>query len=275
MNFRPALLATTALAAALWIWLALCRWGAGGDGSQLDIAQIVQRGDGLEAPLEAHRRRHEAKRALAAEVVAGRMTLREAAGHFRRLDEAELGHPPGVSRPRGDESAFREGVLDYAWMALGHQGRFASLARWYGETFTTHPELLAGPAGGHLYDAARAAALAAAGQGRDAAGLDYEGRAGFRRQALNWLRAELEAHRRLLGEEPQTARLSVARDMGYWLEDPHLAGVREPDALARLPTAERQAWQKLWANVAATRARASGRTPPEQGDGSEIPAPER
>ena len=48
------------------------------------------RGDEQEAHFEAVRRREEAKRAVAAEVVAERMTLWEAAGQFRRLDEADL-----------------------------------------------------------------------------------------------------------------------------------------------------------------------------------------
>jgi hypothetical protein len=39
--------------------------------------------------------------------------------------------------------------------------------------------------------------------------------------------------------------------------------VRGPEALARLPAAERQAWQMLWEDVAATLARAEGTTPPE------------
>jgi hypothetical protein len=44
--------------------------------------------------------------------------------------------------------------------------------------------------------------------------------------------------------------------MQHWLEDPAFAGVREPEALARLPAAERPEWQKLWADVADTLARA-------------------
>jgi hypothetical protein len=45
--------------------------------------------------------------------------------------------------------------------------------------------------------------LAGCGQGRDAADLDEESRAGFRHQALGWLRAELEAQRRLLEAHPE------------------------------------------------------------------------
>ena len=58
---------------------------------------------------EAGRRRDQAKRALAAEVMAGRMSLREAAGHFRRLDEADPGYPPGIPRPSLDERALYDG----------------------------------------------------------------------------------------------------------------------------------------------------------------------
>ena len=86
MNLRPALLAAAALAAAFGSCLALGRWGAGGKHDLVALARSVQHGEDLEAHLEAAWCRDEAKRALAAEVVAGRMTLREAAGHFRRLD---------------------------------------------------------------------------------------------------------------------------------------------------------------------------------------------
>jgi hypothetical protein len=37
--------------------------------------------------------------------------------------------------------------------------------------------------------------------------------------------------------------------MRQWLYIPKLAGVREPQALARLPEAERAAWQDLWVGV--------------------------
>src|SRR5262249_43019941 len=146
-------------------------------------------------------------------------------------------------------------------------------ARWYAEAFNTDPRLLAGPADRHLYDAARAAAQAAAGQGRDAADLDEKTRVGFRQHALDWLQAELEARRRLLEQEPGKV-LAVAHNMQDWLEDPHFAGVRDADALAQLSEPERQVWQKLWAEVQDTLARAVGTTPPETKAGSRIPLPE-
>jgi hypothetical protein len=40
-----------------------------------------------------------------------------------------------------------------------------------------------------------------------------------------------------------------------------LAGVRDTKAVAKLPEAERPAWQKLWADVQHTLTRAQGQSP--------------
>jgi hypothetical protein len=47
--------------------------------------------------------------------------------------------------------------------------------------------------------------------------------------------------------------------MQHWQHDPDFNGVRGPDALARLPEAEREDWRKLWDDVAATLAQAQER----------------
>jgi hypothetical protein len=274
MNFRPPLFAAASLAAAFCAARTLDRWDAEGNRELAALLREVQRGEELPPDLEAGRRRDEARRALAAEVVAGRMSLREAAGHFRRLHEADPGFFAPVHPPSRDERFFCERVLNVAWGVLTDQQRYAAAARWYAEVFTAHPQL-AGPPTDHSYRAACAAAMAGCGQGRDAADLDEESRAGFRRQALDWLRADLEARRRLLEQEPGKAGPTVAHDMRGWLWDTPFARVRGPEALARLPEAERQAWQQLWADVADALARAEGTTPPERKAGSTIPAPER
>jgi hypothetical protein len=54
----------------------------------------------------------------------------------------------------------------------------------------------------HRYNAARAAALAGCGAGEDAAHLTDSDRAGLRKQALDWLRADLEAWRKILDQGP-------------------------------------------------------------------------
>jgi len=275
MTLRSALLAAAALATAFGSCLALCDWGAGGSSSLSALAGALQQGEEMAPHIEAARRRDEAKRALAAEVVAGRMTVQEAADHFRRLDEANPGFFAHALGPPRDERFFCESVLSVAWVVLMDQQRYAAAARWFAEVLAAHPHLLAGRPTGLRYHAACVAYRAGCGRGRDAADLDDTSRAGFRRQALDWLRAALEARSRLLEQEPEKTRWDVASELWRWSEDPAFAGLRGPEALALLPEPERQAWQKLWADVADTLARAQGKAPPEPKAGSKIPLPER
>ena len=39
--------------------------------------------------------------------------------------------------------------------------------------------------------------------------------------------------------------------MRHWQKDPDLAGIRDQEALAKLPPEERAAYERLWADVAA------------------------
>jgi Tfp pilus assembly protein PilF len=73
-----------------------------------------------------------------------------------------------------------------------------------------------------------------------------EERAERRRQALGWLRANVDLASRL-----QSEGSVVPWSLKQWQMDPGLASVREPAKLAKLPAAEREEWQKLWADVAA------------------------
>jgi serine/threonine-protein kinase len=134
----------------------------------------------------------------------------------------------------------------------------AAAARFYAEAFEAEPKLADDLRAGHRYDAACTAALAGCGQGKDADKLDDAERARLRRQALTWLRADLAAWCLLLEKGPNKAGPDVLRTMQHWQGDADFAGVRGPDALARLPEAERPRWQKLWEEVAALRKRAAG-----------------
>jgi hypothetical protein len=75
-------------------------------------------------------------------------------------------------------------------------------------------------------------------------------------RARDWLRADLDGWGALLDKEPDKVRTAVAQKMQHWLRDTDLQGARGKEALDKLPEAERQAWQQLWADVAATLARA-------------------
>src|SRR5262249_10356427 len=116
-------------------------------------------------------------------------------------------------------------------------------ARFYEEAFAAQPKLADDPGANHRYNAACAAALAGCGQGKDADKLDGRERVRLRRQALDWLRADLQAWDRLLDKEPKTARPAIVQRAQQWLVGSAFAGVRGPQALAKLPEPEQQAWQ--------------------------------
>jgi serine/threonine protein kinase/Tfp pilus assembly protein PilF len=129
-------------------------------------------------------------------------------------------------------------------------------ARFWEQAFAGKPRLAEDPRNGNRYNAACAAALAGCGKGKDADKLDEMERGRLRRQALDWLRADLKSWGRLLEKEPATVRPMLAGQLRHWQQDADLAGVRGPEALARLPESERPAWRKLWADVAELLARA-------------------
>src|SRR5262249_50925331 len=68
---------------------------------------------------------------------------------------------------------------------------YATAARFYAEAFDRDPKLADDLRNQHRYNAACAAALAGCGQGKDADKLDDRERARLRKQALDWLRADL------------------------------------------------------------------------------------
>jgi serine/threonine-protein kinase len=142
--------------------------------------------------------------------------------------------------------------------------RYAAAARFYGEAFAEQPALGEDLQTDHRYNAARAAALAGTGRGRDAGELDEVRRAGLRRQALTWLRADLAAWAKQAEGASPRARRGVRQALLYWQKDPDLAELRDGEGLARLPEGERSACRKLWADVAAALATAGG--PQENAD---------
>jgi serine/threonine-protein kinase len=117
---------------------------------------------------------------------------------------------------------------------------------------------------GHRYAAACVAALAGCSQGQDVDRTDAQECARLRQQALEWLQADLAAYRLFLENKPDTARPLVIRQLLHWQHDPDFANLRGPEALAKLPEAERQQWQTLWQEVEALRQRAVGPLVPQK-----------
>jgi serine/threonine protein kinase/Flp pilus assembly protein TadD len=173
-----------------------------------------------------------------------------------RLDERLPGILQGKDQP--EDAAQR---IAFGLLCQLYRKQYTAAARFYADAFAADPAL-AEKLGetGSRYDAACAAALASCGQGEDAKSLDDKERARLRRQALDWLRADLAAWQRLLEKDPDKARADAAQQLGHWLKDTDFAGVRGPETLARLPEAERRDWLKLWEEVAAVQQRAAGQS---------------
>jgi hypothetical protein len=138
--------------------------------------------------------------------------------------------------------------LRLAWVALRpSRGQYAVAARLYAEAFAARgarADLVAG----HRYNAACASALAAAGKGKGAATLTDKERARLRGQALDCLKADLTTWGKL-ADGPAEQRLRVRQTLTRWRADADLTGVRDQDALAKLPEDERAKWRELWSEV--------------------------
>jgi superkiller protein 3 len=131
-------------------------------------------------------------------------------------------------------------------------------ARFYSDAFAAERKLAADLTAQHRYNAACSAALAAVGQGKDADKLDLKERQRLRRQALDWLRADLDGWSKRLAEDAGKDKEAIHKILEHWQKDTDLASVREEKALAVLTAEERDAWKKLWANVAALLDKAKG-----------------
>ncbi len=131
-------------------------------------------------------------------------------------------------------------------LALYHQKDLAEAIVCLRKAIELEPDPKNFPARHH---AACCAALAAAGQGKDADKLEAAERPRLRRQALDWLRADLAFYARLLEAGKPADHKLVAERMRQWQADKDFRSVRGA-ALDKLPDDERKAWQKLWADVA-------------------------
>ncbi len=138
------------------------------------------------------------------------------------------------------------------------KGLNRTAAGLYAAAFAADPKLVDDLNAYHRYNAACFAALAVACRGEDAAGIDDAERTRLRRQALDWLRADLAGQARRLDSADRAA---AQQALLHWQEDTDLASLRDAEALAKLPEAERADWQALWAEVESLLKRAQERKP--------------
>jgi Tfp pilus assembly protein PilF len=127
----------------------------------------------------------------------------------------------------------------------------ATRAALFLAAFQTDSRLAEDLQAGHRYDATCGAALAGCGQGTDSAALSDTQRLRWRRQALTWLRADLALWTKRLHASKPADGAAVQATLRRWQHDTDLASLRDDAALAKLPTEEREACRRLWADVAA------------------------
>jgi serine/threonine-protein kinase len=126
--------------------------------------------------------------------------------------------------------------------ALSSVGRIEEAIGTFQQALQLAPNLVAVR---HSLCTCRYAAACAAIQASAETRLAEQKRVGLRRQALDWLRANLEMRANTLKDGK-----AVDWSLSAWQTDPALAGVRDRAALAKLPDAEREQWQRLWAQIA-------------------------
>jgi serine/threonine-protein kinase len=223
--------------------------------------QFAQPHMGLGYILQQHGRLEQAEAEFGKAVALG---LKDAAAWMRQCGQwlALTRRLPAVLR--GDEK-LRGTAERLAFAELCQQPfekRFAAATQFFTEAFAADPKLASDLEAGHRYNAACAAALAAADQGKDAATLDAKERTRLRSQALEWLKGDLALWGKQAESDQPKARATVQQTLRHWQQDTDLASVRNPDAVKKLPPAEREAWQKLWADVAALLAKLTPAQPP-------------
>jgi serine/threonine-protein kinase len=151
--------------------------------------------------------------------------------------------------------------------------RYEASARLWAEAFQAQPKLGDDMQIQNRYNAACAAALAGCVQGKDETPLDEASKARWRKQAVDWLEADLAVWSKLVQGGPPQARQSIAQTLQHWTIDPDLAGLREPAALAKLSHDEQNACRSLWAEVDALLAKArNGQAQPSRPSADDLPA---
>jgi eukaryotic-like serine/threonine-protein kinase len=123
-------------------------------------------------------------------------------------------------------------------------------ARLYADAFAADPKLADDPDVSHRYNAACAATLVGCGGGEDGAKLSEAERTRWRKQARDWLQADLAVLAKKLDSSTAVDYVLVQKTLTHWRADPDLAGLRESSALDKLSADERKECLALWKEVA-------------------------
>jgi tetratricopeptide (TPR) repeat protein len=130
-----------------------------------------------------------------------------------------------------------------------YKGLYAASAEFYQQAFTLDVTLADDLGAGLRYQAARAAAMAGCGHDTENDKLDDAARARWRRQARDWLSADLTLRRKQLERGKPEDRKAVQYTLNHMRTHDHLAGIRDSSALTRLQQPEQAECQRLWSQV--------------------------
>ncbi len=83
-----------------------------------------------------------------------------------------------------------------------------------------------------------------------------------RKQAIDWLTADLAAWTKVVESGPPQAGQLVSQTLQHWKADADLAGIRDDAALAKLPADEQKDCATLWAEVDTLLAKAEAQARP-------------
>src|SRR5262249_60786246 len=102
-------------------------------------------------------------------------------------------------------------------------GRNDKATEYFANALQADPKLGDDRQARHRYHAARIPVLAAAGKGKDQPPLDGAAKTKLRRQALDWLKAELTVWSKLFESGPPQDRPAIVATLSAWQQDADLA----------------------------------------------------
>jgi len=185
--------------------------------------------------LRGQRRYQESLRALEAASALGHQDAAKWASDVRaeiaRLEKrhASLGRGEGPSPDAAEQVRLAKLCFE--------RGFASEAAGYFRAAFLADPAQAQNLESLSLHDAAQAA-LQAGGEA-------------WRRQAREWLAAELDLWAARMQPGPEDARAFARERIGRWLTEPELAPARDGQALEQLPETERREWEALWARAEA------------------------
>ena len=146
-------------------------------------------------------------------------------------------------------------IIEFARVAVKKQLWGAAASLWI-SALASDPGLAADLMSQNIYEVTCSLAMAGCGLGRDSGSFDTKTRAGWRRQALAWLKARLQNWKSLMEAGKKEDLKKVLLELNHWKNDPDLVGLRDGARLEELPEPEQMACRAFWKAVNALLERA-------------------